>query len=112
MKKAGLTVSLDTNDAPEDRWGSPLAEILPYVDVFLLSENELCRMTRCTNLDRAVQAFPAKVPAVVVKRGSRGARVYTQRNAASQKEIINIAPLTVAPVDTIGAGDSFDAGFL
>ena len=121
LKHVGLTVSLDTNDDPEDRWGSPLAEVLRYVDVFLPSEDELCRMTGCANLDQAVQALPTKVPAVVVKRGSRGARVYMQSdihsdaiqsNAARQRDVIDIAPLSVVPVDTIGAGDSFDAGFL
>ncbi len=112
LKHVGLTVSLDTNDDPEDRWGSPLAEVLRYVDVFLPSEDELCRMTGCANLDQAVQALPVKVPAVVVKCGSRGARVYIQSNAAAQKGIFDIAPLRVVPVDTIGAGDSFDAGFL
>jgi sugar/nucleoside kinase (ribokinase family) len=112
LKHAGLTVSLDTNDDPADRWGSPLAEVLRYVDVFLPSEDELCRMTRCTNLDDAVKALPVRVPAVVVKRGSRGARVYIQSNADAQKNVIDIAPLSMVPVDTIGAGDSFDAGFL
>jgi sugar/nucleoside kinase (ribokinase family) len=117
LKHAGLTISLDTNDDPEDRWGSPLAEVLRYVDVFLPSEDELCRMTSCSDLDQAVQALPVKVPAVVVKCGSRGARVYLQNNAArnnavAPREVVDIAPLRMVPVDTIGAGDSFDAGFL
>lgn len=106
LKQAGLTVSLDTNDDPENRWGSPLAEVLPYIDVFLPSEDELCRMTKCTNLDDAIQSLPVKIPAVVVKRGGRGARVY-ERGCC-----VDVAPLSVVPVDTIGAGDSFDAGFL
>jgi sugar/nucleoside kinase (ribokinase family) len=106
LKQAGLTISLDTNDDPEDRWGSPLDEVLPYVDVFLPSEDEICRMTNCADLDDAVQALPVKIPAVVVKRGRRGARVYEQGRS------VDIAPLNVVPVDTIGAGDSFDAGFL
>src|SRR5271170_6061326 len=35
LKAAGLTISLDTNDDPEDRWKGGLRDILPYVDVFL-----------------------------------------------------------------------------
>jgi sugar/nucleoside kinase (ribokinase family) len=74
-------------------------------------------MTSCSDLDQAVLALPAKVPAVVVKCGSRGARVYLQNNAArnnaaASREVVDIAPLRMVPVDTIGAGDSFDAGFL
>ena len=106
LKEAGLTLSLDTNDDPEDRWGAPLAEVLPLVDIFLPSEDEICRMTNCTDLDDAIGALPTAPAVVVVKRGSRGARVY----AGGQRT--DIAPLSVATIDTVGAGDSFDAGFL
>ena len=106
LKQAGLTISLDTNDDPDDRWGSPLAEVLPHVDIFLPSEDEMCRMTKSSNLDNAIQALPLRPPIIVVKRGSRGSRVYEQGHAT------DIAPLSVVPLDTIGAGDSFDAGFL
>lgn len=106
LKQEGLTLSLDTNDDPEDRWGPLLGEILPLVDVFLPNEDEICRMTRSSELDSAVEALPAIPPLVVIKRGSRGARVYSGGNAT------DLAPLRVVTVDTIGAGDSFDAGFL
>jgi sugar/nucleoside kinase (ribokinase family) len=106
LKQAGLTISLDTNDDPANHWGSPLSEVLPYVDVFLPNEDEICRMTNCTSLDNAIQALAVKIPTIAVKRGSRGARVYEQGTA------VDVASLNVVPVDTIGAGDSFDAGFL
>lgn len=106
LKQAGLTISLDTNDDPEDRWGDPLPQVLPYVDVFLPNEDEICRITGRGKLDDAVQALPARPPVIVVKRGRHGARVYEQGSS------VDVAPLTVTPVDTIGAGDSFDAGFL
>jgi sugar/nucleoside kinase (ribokinase family) len=106
LKQAGLSISLDTNDDPENNWGAPLAEVLPYVDVFLPNEDEICRMTNHANLDEAIDSLAVDIPAVVVKRGRHGARVYEQGRS------IDIAPLNVVPVDTIGAGDSFDAGFL
>ncbi|MHB1699360.1 MAG: carbohydrate kinase family protein [Acidobacteriaceae bacterium] len=106
LKKAGLTISLDTNDDPENRWGDPLAQILPYVDVLLPNEDEICRMTGRANLDDAIRSLAAKIPVIVVKRGRRGARVHEHGRST------DIAPLSVVPVDTIGAGDSFDAGFL
>jgi sugar/nucleoside kinase (ribokinase family) len=106
LKQAGLTLSLDTNDDPEDRWGTPLAEVLSLVDIFLPSEDEVCRMTDCTDLDNAIRALPTVPPVIVVKRGRRGARVYAKGIAT------DIAPLSIVTVDTVGAGDSFDAGFL
>lgn len=106
LKQAGLTISLDTNDDPENRWGAPLAEVLPFVDVFMPNEDEICRMANCDNLDDAIQSLAVKIPTIVVKRGRCGARVYEQDRA------VDVAPVSVVPVDTIGAGDSFDAGFL
>ena len=106
LKRAGLTCSLDTNDDPEDRWGAPLYELLPHVDVFLPSESEICRIARSTELDRAIATLAPHVPVIVVKRGASGARVY------DHGRITDVPAWPVTPVDTIGAGDSFDAGFL
>ena len=106
LKRAGLTISLDTNDDPDDRWGAPLWDILPNIDIFLPSESELCRMTGCNDLDAATAALIGQVPTIVVKRGSSGARVH------SKGKDTDVAPISVLPVDTIGAGDSFDSGFL
>jgi sugar/nucleoside kinase (ribokinase family) len=106
LKQAGLTISLDTNDDPDNRWGSPLPEVLPYVDIFMPNEDEICRMTNSSDLDEGIQRLGVEVSTIVVKRGRRGARVYEQGRA------VDVAPINVVPVDTIGAGDSFDAGFL
>lgn len=106
LKDAGLSISLDPNDDPADTWGPPLQEVLPYVDCFLPNESEVCRMTRRGNLEAALDALQQSIPLVVVKRGARGARVRQGRNR------FDVAALPVKPVDTIGAGDSFNAGFL
>src|SRR3954469_2017308 len=70
FKTAGLSISLDTNDDPEDRWGAPLDELLPYVDVFLPSESEICRMAGISDLFVAIRTCPSRVPTIVVKRGA------------------------------------------
>src|SRR5215831_5994423 len=43
LKAKGLTISLDTNDDPDDRWEGDLHELLQHVDVFLPNEREACR---------------------------------------------------------------------
>ena len=106
LKQSGMTISFDTNDDPADKWGPPLDEILPYVDVFLPNEGEICRMAGGCSLDEAVAQIEKKVPTIIVKRGRQGCRVVHE--GSSQ----DIPGLNVQPVDTIGAGDSFDAGFL
>jgi sugar/nucleoside kinase (ribokinase family) len=106
VKQAGMTISLDTNDDPEDLWGPPLQEILPFIDVFLPSESEICHMADTSDLESAIRSFSDKIPNIVVKRGRQGARVF---HAGAS---IDVTPIHVVPLDTIGAGDSFDAGFL
>jgi sugar/nucleoside kinase (ribokinase family) len=43
MKRHGLTVSLDTNDDPEDKWAGVLEDVFPLVDVLLCTESELAK---------------------------------------------------------------------
>ena len=105
MKSKGLTVSLDTNDDPDDRWDD-LRDILRNVDVFLPNEREACKAAGTEDLDVAIEKLSQLVPLVVVKVGSRGA--IAQRGT----EHFTSSPRKVVPVDTVGAGDSFDAGFL
>lgn len=106
LKEAGLTISLDTNDDPADQWGAPLYDVLPYVDCFLPNESEITRMTSTQTVEEALEKLPSSISVIVVKRGKRGATV----RAKGRTE--HVAGLVVEPVDTIGAGDSFDAGFL
>lgn len=106
MKDAGLSTSLDTNDDPEDQWGGILDHVLPYVDVLLPNEREACKIAGLSDFHEAVASLARRVPVVAVKRGSRGAL------ARSGDEQIVVPPLPIEPVDTVGAGDSFNAGFL
>ncbi len=106
LKQAGLTISLDTNDDPDDRWGGVLEEVLGLIDVFLPSERELCRITGSADFNEAFARLGKVVPTIVVKRGARGVVV---QSGEKRQEIVG---LRVTPVDTIGAGDSFNAGFL
>jgi sugar/nucleoside kinase (ribokinase family) len=106
LKSRGLTLSLDTNDDPADQWGCIVDQILPLVDILLPNEDELLRIAKVGSLEEALAKIGAIVPLIVVKRGARGALVH-YRGVST-----DVAPLTVVAVDTIGAGDSFNAGFL
>jgi len=106
LKAKGLTISLDTNDDPEDIWGAPLEELLSVADMFLPNEDEAMRIARAGDVESAVEYLAERVPVVAVKCGRRGSIVQ------AGKERWTIPPVTVQPVDTIGAGDSFNAGFL
>ncbi|HSF17234.1 MAG TPA: carbohydrate kinase family protein [Vicinamibacteria bacterium] len=92
----GSTTSLDPGHDPEQRWDSGLGETLAEVDVFLPNELELS----------ALGHEIGEGTLVVVKRGSAGAE-----SRAGETRFRVPAP-RVDVVDTTGAGDSFNAGFL
>jgi sugar/nucleoside kinase (ribokinase family) len=106
LKKAGLTISLDTNDDPADKWDGVLDQLLDRIDLLMPNEDEIKRISGKSTLDQALDTLSPRVPLIVVKCGSRGAVVQQGKNRDW------VSPLHVQPVDTIGAGDSFNAGFL
>ena len=106
LKAAGLTISFDTNDDPNDLWQGGLWEVLQHVDVLLPNEREAMKITGEPDLERAMARLAEVVPLVVVKLGSSGA--MAQRG----NQCIRSRAVKVNTVDTVGAGDSFDSGFI
>jgi sugar/nucleoside kinase (ribokinase family) len=105
-KEAGLTTSLDTNDDPENQWEQDLLEVLKYVDVFLPNDREAKKIARTEDLSRAINLLAGLSKIVVVKRGSGSAI------CRAGDEQCSLARSSVQVVDDIGAGDTFDAGFV
>lgn len=106
MRQAGMTTSLDTNDDPSGEWREPLLEVLEHVDIFLPNAGEACKITRQANVEDAARELAKTVPTVVVKMGNQGAF------ALHEDRRYQAPGLKVSTVDTVGAGDSFNAGFL
>jgi sugar/nucleoside kinase (ribokinase family) len=106
LKSAGLTISLDTNDDPADEWRGGIEKVLPLVDVLLPNRREALKLAHATDLETAIATLTAIVPLVVVKIGSSGAM------ACRGSEYISASAVPSDCVDPVGAGDSFDAGFL
>jgi len=105
-KQAGLTTSLDTNDDPEDRWSSEIQLLFKHTDILLPNEREACKLAQVDDVERAAEVLSQKVPVLVIKRGSQGALARV-----SKEKFVNFPPV-VTVADHVGAGDSFDAGFL
>ncbi len=103
-RNLGLTVSMDTNYDPAGRWD--VQEAINEVDVFLPNAAELRAITGETDPGQGAQQLARDGRIVAVKLGAQGGLACGQgRSAAS-------AALAVPVVDTTGAGDTFDAGFL
>jgi sugar/nucleoside kinase (ribokinase family) len=106
-KKAGLTTSLDPQWDPEEKWDLDLVSLLPVVDVFLPNSEEIRHLTGTSSLDQAITSISGYANTVVIKDGVNGARLWSKGRILEQPAFLN-----PEVVDTIGAGDSFNAGFI
>ncbi len=102
----GGTTSIDPNWDPAETWDGALGDLLTKTDVFLPNAMEATRMAHTSDLEEAVRILGSRAGVVVVKNGDRGAIAF------AQGEVYRVEGLTPDVVDTTGAGDSFDAGFL
>ncbi len=101
----GLTTSLDTNWDPDEKWSGVL-DLLPLVDVFLPNENEAGALMQTDSVEEAAHGLAARSKVVAVKMGASG-------GLARAGELTLRSPAIPVQVrDTVGAGDTFDAGFI
>jgi len=99
------TTSLDTNYDPGgqlQRFGTLLTE----TDVLFLNETEACSLSREACVKAVARKLTTRVNTVAIKLGARGVL------AIRRSRLVHVPGLPVKVVDTVGAGDSFDAGFI
>jgi ribokinase len=104
-KSCGLTISLDTNWDPSEQWDG-IYKLSPYVDLFMPNDNEVMAITGESDAFRGLEKLSGYFKTVVMKMGEKGAAII------SDGKIQYIKSTPVKVVDTIGAGDSFNGGFL
>lgn len=101
----GLTTSLDTNYDPSEQWLG-FDDLLSVTDVFLPNQTEALSITKSSDVETAAKVLGRKAKVVTIKLGANGAL------ACQKDSIARSSSIPVDVVDTVGAGDSFDAGFL
>ena len=104
----GLSTSLDTGWDPDERWMSmDLQAVLAHTSYFFPNELEFERLTGTTDpVAGSAKLLAIGVETVVLKCGAKGAVSIDLRGA------IRHQGYTVQPIDTTGAGDAFNAGYL
>lgn len=105
-RAAGLSTSLDPGFDPSERWGADLKDTLREVDLFFPNEVELHGITGTSDVREGLERLGNGRTLTIAKLGPRGAA------ALVDGALVEVAAFPVKPVDTTGAGDSFDAGFL
>jgi sugar/nucleoside kinase (ribokinase family) len=124
-RAAGATISLDPNWDPSGSWDQGLPGVYPHLDLLLPNDAEVAELARAivrenkdsdaerdgsgvAATEQAARALARAGPAVAVKLGADGALA-----AFPDGRLVRVPAVPgVRPVDSVGAGDSFDAGFL
>ncbi|MGW4246979.1 carbohydrate kinase family protein [Nocardia sp. NPDC004722] len=104
-RESGGSTSLDTNDDPARRWDLAPG-LLDACDFILPNETEALALTGTDSVDAALASFARTGVVPVIKRAHQGAIARVEGETLIHRGVPE------EPVDTVGAGDSFDAGFL
>ena len=110
-REAGLTTSLDTNYDPAQQWAG-VEDVLPHLDLLFPNRAEALALAGRLgdpgdDLEAAARLLAERGPTVVVKNGADGAV-----RVDSDGSVLREAGRAVVPVDTTGAGDTFDAAYV
>lgn len=107
LKETGVSTSLDMQWDVEEKWDYDFKNGLPYVDIFLPNESEVLRLTQTPDISQAIQKIQPYSGILAIKRGIQGSIGINKK----QQEICAAYKFENF-VDAIGAGDSFNAGFI
>jgi len=107
LRSAGCTLSIDPGWRKDWFQSSGSLDVLRMVDLFLPNESEAQLLTGHKEPEQMLRACAALgLEHTVIKLGPRGAA------ALKQDRLYTTVPPDVEVVDTTGAGDAFDAGFI
>ncbi len=106
LRERGISVSMDCQDRPITLDTPNVRDTLRKIDIFMPNAKEAMQLTSTDSVTAAAEILRPLVSILVIKDGANGA--YAWQGAESWHE----AALDVIPVDTTGAGDVFNAGFL
>jgi sugar/nucleoside kinase (ribokinase family) len=106
-RELGLSTSFDMQCDPSGKWKINLESILPHIDIFLPNETELMAIGQSNQLEKAIASISSICSILVVKQGENGSLLI-----ANKKKTHIQALKSSSFIDAIGAGDSFDAGFI
>ena len=107
LGKSGCTLSLDVGWQPQWLVKRQSLQTLRKVDLFLPNEREAALLSGQAEPEAMLRVFAkAGLRGVALKLGARGSMLLWE------SKIYTCPPIRLKPLDTTGAGDCFDAGFI
>jgi sugar/nucleoside kinase (ribokinase family) len=104
--EGGASVSIDPNWDPSESWNGGLLELLARTDLFFPNSAEARAISGVDDIDVAAEVLTERGATVAVKFGQGGGL------ATDGNELVRSEAVPADVVDTTGAGDTFDAGFI
>lgn len=101
-----MKIIMDGNSSDGTLENRAIKKAIRRVDVFLPNLAEALRLTGSQNIQSAISRLAELCPLVVLKAGSDGSY------ACVGKQLMYAPPVQINPIDTTGAGDTFNAGFV
>ncbi|WMJ86682.1 carbohydrate kinase family protein [Anaerocolumna sp. MB42-C2] len=101
-----VTISFDVGWDSTGEWYKGIYELFPYINVLFMNETEAIHYGRKDSALEVIQDFSGYCEIAVAKLGKKGAI------ACSKGKDYTADSYPVTAVDTTGAGDSFNAGFI
>ncbi len=105
-RELNITTSFDPSWDPDEEWNDDIYNVLKSTDIFLPNTQEALNISGCSTIEDALSKLSKYSRIIVIKLGKDGA--VTKHN----DEIIRTKTFDLEPLDTTGAGDSFNAGFI
>ncbi len=110
-KEAGVKIILDhgrvTNDTSPEQI-QQVKKLVTLADYYFPSEDELLAIWQAKNVEAAIQTARAQTQAVIAVKMAEKGSIGCEQNG----KLIKTPAFSVKPLNTVGAGDSFNAGFI
>lgn len=106
LKSMGVTLSCDVGWDDTGEWYEGIYELMRTIDVFFMNESEALHYTRCSNEADGIALLRQHSSHFVMKLSSKGAL------ACIDGKVTYRSGFKVDAVDTTGAGDAFNAGYM
>lgn len=118
VKRSGGLVALDPSPVIGQINPFFLETLFEAVDIILPNKTELAAITNNENIEESIEILLPKIPCIALKKGSEGAVAAIQECfrspmcAFTEKMICQVPAIKTTAIDTTGAGDAFNAGFI
>lgn len=107
IRECGATVSWDLGWDPDAGRSRGFRALCLELDVLFLNEMEACKYAGASSAQEALEYFHRPGNTVVIKQGAAGA--IASRSASAP---VHVKGIDIEAVESTGAGDAFDGGFL